>query len=138
MKTLHINIHVKDIQESIGFYSALFGAEPVKTKPDYAKWALADPKANFSISLADNEHGVNHLGIEVESEEELKQVYAAMDKTEQFVDEEGHTVCCYANSEKSWVRDPQGLLWEAFNTYGDSETNKAEDKTCCEPTCCTS
>lgn len=124
------------MEESIHFYQTLFGSKPNVVKEDYAKWALQDPRANFSISLSNNSVGVNHLGIEVDSEEELKEVYDAMDKTEQPVDEEGHTICCYARSEKSWIKDPQGVEWEAFHTYGSAEMNKEEEGSCCEATCC--
>ena len=124
----------------MNFYNALFDAEPTVQKADYAKWLLDDPRVNFSISLGGDLPGLRHLGIQADTEEELKEIYANIDKTNSSVDEEGHTVCCYSQSEKSWVKDPQGVEWEAFHTYGESEVNKIEktESQCCDDTCCTS
>lgn len=140
MKRLHVNLLVKNVEETVGFYNALFGTEPTVEKPDYAKWLLDDPSVNFSISLSKDKQGVNHLGIQAESEEELQEIYANITKADAVMEEEGHTVCCYAKSEKSWVKDPQGVEWEAFYTYGESEVNKITtpaSRECCEDTCCT-
>lgn len=139
MKRLHVSIHVKNVDESVNFYNALFASKPTVLKKDYAKWMLEDPKANFAISLGKDELGVRHLGIQAESEQELKEIYSNIDKAEGNVDEEGHTECCYSKSEKSWINDPQGVKWEAFHTYGESEANgvkSPESEDCCEPTCC--
>lgn len=139
MKTFHVNLRVNEIKESVRFYTALFDAKPTVNKSDYAKWNLADPKVNFSISLGKNKGGLNHLGIQVESKEELRDIYANITKADATMVEEGHTVCCYAESEKSWVMDPQEVKWEAFHTYGESDVNKKEVATsqeCCEPSCC--
>lgn len=121
MKRLHIHVAVEDLDQSVRFYSTLFGAEPTVTKSDYAKWMLEDPRVNFAISArAGNEHaaGIEHLGIQVESEAELAEVYARLKQADRPVLEEGHTTCCYAKSEKSWVQDPAGVPWEVFHTYG--------------------
>lgn len=139
MKRLHVNVNVNNIQESVSFYNALFNTEPEVVKEDYAKWSLDDPSLNFSIQTSSQEKGVNHLGIEAGSEAELKEIYSNIEKAEgATVREEGHTVCCYHKSEKSWVKDPQGVEWEAFHTYGVSEVNKdaKEDSDCCDDNCC--
>lgn len=139
MKRLHVNLLVKEIDETVGFYNALFNAKPTVTKPDYVKWMLEDPKVNFSISLSQSKVGLNHLGIQAESEEELKEIYANIKNSDAVMDEEGHTVCCYTQSEKAWVNDPQNIKWEAFHSYGESEVNSitsSESSECCEPTCC--
>ena len=139
MKRLHVNLLVKEIEESVKFYEAFFNAAPIVIKPDYVKWMLEDPKINFSLSLGQSKFGLNHLGIQADSEEELKEIYANITKADLAMEEEGHTVCCYAQSEKAWVKDPQQVEWEAFHTYGVSEENKvgdAADKECCEPSCC--
>ncbi len=120
MKRLHVHVSVDELAESIRFYSALFGAEPTVVKPDYAKWMLDDPRVNFAISARGGKAGVNHLGIQVETPEELKEVYGRLQQAERPVLEEGETTCCYAESEKAWTSDPQGLLWESFLTKGDS------------------
>ena len=137
MKRLHVNLQVPDLTASVNFYNALFNASPTVLKPDYAKWLLDDPRVNFSISQGLSNPGLQHLGIQAESEAELQEIYANIEKTQALVEEEGHTVCCYAQSEKSWVKDPIGIEWEAFHTYGESEVNKLETTACCDDKCCT-
>jgi len=123
MKRLHMHVGVADLDKSIGFYSVLFGSEPSVTKPDYAKWMLEDPRVNFAISLRDGAtKGVEHVGIQVEDKAELDEVYERLQKADRPVFEEGETTCCYAQSEKSWIADPDGVVWEAFLTEGDSVT----------------
>ncbi|MFQ3456915.1 VOC family protein [Bradyrhizobium sp. UFLA06-06] len=120
MKRMHVHVAVKDIPQSVGFYSALFGAEPTVVKSDYAKWMLDDPRVNFAISTRGREPGLDHLGIQVESAEELGEVYGRLRKAGGEVIEQGQTVCCYAKSEKSWIDDPAGIAWETFHTTGES------------------
>lgn len=121
MKRLHVHIGVDDLDHSITFYSALFDTDPSVTKPDYAKWMLDDPRVNFAISAGNNaKTGVEHLGIQAESAEELADVYARLKKAGQPVLEEGETICCYAQSEKSWISDPDGVAWESFLTQGEA------------------
>jgi catechol 2,3-dioxygenase-like lactoylglutathione lyase family enzyme len=120
MKRLHVHVSVDDLAQSIRFYSTLFAAQPTIVKPDYAKWMLDDPRVNFAISTRRAETGLDHLGIQVETPEELKEVYSRLQQAERPVLEEGATTCCYANSEKAWTADPQGLLWESFLTFGES------------------
>jgi catechol 2,3-dioxygenase-like lactoylglutathione lyase family enzyme len=141
MKRLHLHVAVDDLERSIAFYSTLFAAEPAVVKPDYAKWSLDDPRVNFAISARGRAKGLDHVGIEVESDDELKAVYARLRATDAPVFEEGATTCCYATSEKSWISDPSGLLWETFHTvgesavYGDSVDAAAKigDSACCAP-----
>jgi catechol 2,3-dioxygenase-like lactoylglutathione lyase family enzyme len=143
MKRLHVHVSVDDLDQSIGFYSTLFAARPSVVKPDYAKWMLDDPRVNFAISTRSGETGLDHLGIQVETPDELREVYGRLQQADRPVLEEGATTCCYAKSEKSWITDPQGLSWETFLTtgestvYGDSvdlgpiRTTKAS--ACCTP-----
>jgi catechol 2,3-dioxygenase-like lactoylglutathione lyase family enzyme len=120
MKRLHVHVSVEDIAQSVRFYSTLFAAEPTVTKPDYAKWMLDDPRVNFAISTHGGTTGVDHLGIQVETQDELGEVYGRLQQADRPVLEEGATTCCYAKSEKSWISDPQGLTWETFLTSGES------------------
>lgn len=121
MKRLHIHVGVENLGKSIGFYSTLFGAEPTVVKSDYAKWMLEDPRVNFAISSGQHAaKGIEHLGIQVEDREELVDVYARLKAADRPVLEEGATTCCYAKSEKSWIADPDGVVWEAFLTSGQS------------------
>ena len=121
MKRFHVHVGVSNLDQSIAFYSSLFGAEPSVTKADYAKWMLDDPRVNFAISA---EHhaakGIEHLGIQAEDEGELADVYGRLQAAGRPVLEEGATTCCYAKSEKSWISDPDGVVWEAFHTNGEA------------------
>ena len=120
MKRLHVHVAVADLDQSIRFYSALFATQPSVTKPDYAKWMLDDPRVNFAISTRGAAPGLDHLGIQVENQAELQEVYGRLREADRPVLEEGATTCCYAQSEKAWVADPQGLAWETFLTTGES------------------
>jgi predicted enzyme related to lactoylglutathione lyase len=120
MKRMHVHVAVDDLTVSINFYSALFAAEPSVVKPDYAKWMLDDPRVNFAISARDRAAGLDHLGIQVESKDELNEVYARLHEAGGQVVEQGETKCCYAASEKSWSNDPAGIAWEAFLTFGET------------------
>jgi len=121
MKRIHIHVGVENLDEAIRFYSAMFGAQPVKTKPDYAKWMLEDPRVNFAISTRVAKNGVDHLGIQVDDNAELAEIRERVKAAELAVFDEGETVCCYAHSEKSWVQDPSGVAWEAYRTMDDAQ-----------------
>jgi predicted enzyme related to lactoylglutathione lyase len=120
MKRLHVHVAVTDITRSVGFYSALFAAQPAVVKTDYAKWMLDDPRVNFAISTRGREPGLDHLGIQVEDATELHEVYERLREAGGDVIEQGATACCYAKSEKSWIDDPAGIAWETFLTTGES------------------
>lgn len=121
MKRFHVHVGVADLDASIAFYTGLFGIAPTVTKSDYAKWMLDDPRVNFAISRkCGAAKGIEHLGLQVEDAEELGEVYGRLSAAGGPVLEEGATTCCYARSEKSWIADPDGVMWEAFLTTGDS------------------
>ncbi len=120
MKRLHVHVSVDRIDRFVRFYSTLFATAPTVVKPDYAKWMLDDPRMNFAISTRGGKRGVDHLGIEVETADELDEVYRRLRQAGGPVLDEGTTTCCYARSEKSWITDPQDLSWEAFLTSGES------------------
>lgn len=146
MKRFHMHVGVTDIDASVAFYSGLFGAEPAVVKPDYAKWMLEDPRINFALSMREGAtKGIEHVGLQVEDKAELAEVYGRLQAADRPVLEEGETTCCYARSEKSWIADPDGLVWEAFLTEGDNTTyggnpdlsqlvsDNAADGACCTP-----
>jgi hypothetical protein len=120
MKRLHVHVSVEDIPQSVRFYSTLFAAEPAVIKADYAKWMLDDPRVNFAISTRSAHKGLDHLGIQVETANELHEVYDRLQQADRPVLEESATTCCYAKSEKLWITDPQGVSWETFLTSGES------------------
>jgi catechol 2,3-dioxygenase-like lactoylglutathione lyase family enzyme len=123
MKRLHVHVGVADLGQSIRFYSTLFAAEPTMVKDDYAKWMLDDPRVNFAISAGKHAtKGIEHLGIQAASTDELSEVYGRLKAAGRPVLEEGRTTCCYAKSEKSWIADPDGIVWEAFFTDGEATT----------------
>jgi len=143
MKRLHVHVGVEDLGRSISFYSTLFGDEPAVVKPDYAKWMLDDPRVNFAISTGRHAaKGIEHLGIQAESATELAEVYGRLKAADRPVLEEGATTCCYAQSEKSWIADPDGIVWEAFLTngeaivYGDSPALTALSDNRAAANCC--
>ncbi len=143
MKRLHVHVAVDDLTHSIGFYSALFASQPSVIKTDYAKWMLDDPRVNFAISTRGRQAGLDHLGIQAENGDELKEIYARLRKAGGNIIEQGQTACCYAKSEKSWIDDPAGISWETFLTtgentdYGDGTGERvarvAHEKSCCAP-----
>ena len=152
MKRLHVHVAVENLEKSVGFYSTLFAAPPVVAKPDYAKWMLDDPRVNFAISTRGRTPGVDHLGIQVEADEELRELAGRLKAAgEQTADEEAIT-CCYAQGNKSWVSDPSGLRWETFFTFGEATAygedgvaaaeHNAQASACCapvpeaKPSCC--
>ena len=120
MKRFHIHVGVENLEQSIRFYSSLFAAEPTVLKPDYAKWMLEDPRVNFAISKRGSSVGIDHLGIQAEDVDELADIHGRLESAGATVLEEGETTCCYARSEKFWIRDPQGVAWETFHTLGES------------------
>lgn len=134
MKRLHAMVKVTDLDDSIRFYSELFGAEPTLRKTDYAQWMLEDPRVNFSIapvSASGETAGIEHLGIQAETPEELAELRERIGRAGGTVEEEGETTCCYHNSDKTWVVDAQGVAWEAFHTSGEADTYYAESGACC-------
>lgn len=122
MNRLHVHLHVHDIAQSVRFYTTLFGAEPTKREADYAKWMLDDPRVNFAISSRGGEVGLGHLGIQVESAADLAAVTArAKQAAGEALIEQG-AKCCYAQGDKAWATDPQGVRWETFHTTGELAT----------------
>jgi len=136
MKRFHVHAHVDDLQASIAFYSKMFGAEPTRVETDYAKWMVEDPRLNFAISTRGGKPGIDHLGVQADSDEELAELKARASAAGLALLDEGETTCCYARSDKHWVTDPQGIAWEHFRTLNDipvfSQTADAgETSACC-------
>ncbi|MEZ5654014.1 MAG: ArsI/CadI family heavy metal resistance metalloenzyme [Burkholderiaceae bacterium] len=142
MKRFHVHTHVQDLQASIAFYSKLFDAEPARVEADYAKWMLDDPRVNFAISTRGDKPGIDHLGIQTDTEEELAEMKARAEVADMALLDEGETTCCYARSDKHWLVDPQGVAWEQFHTLGSipvfREGEGMSAAACCTPTadCC--
>ena len=122
MKRLHVHVSVEDLDRSIGFYAALFGAQPAVVKADYAKWMLDDPRVNFAISARGAKVGVDHLGIQVDEGPELADLAERLKAAGETTFDQAATTCCYARSDKSWVSDPSGVRGETFHTFGEAVT----------------
>ena len=139
MKRFHLNLKVSDLEKSTQYYSSLFGAKPSVARPDYVKWMLDDPFINLSIETASGETGIAHVGIQAENPAELKSIYDGVAAAAGPRFEEGATTCCYASSEKNWTTDPDGVIWEAFYTDGQTThygrvpdlEQVAPSETCC-------
>ncbi len=120
MKRFHVHVGVSDLNAGIGFYTALFGTGPSVAKDDYAKWMLDDPRVNFAISTRGKKPGLDHLGIQAESKEELAQLHARMTDAQLPVASQSNATCCYANSDKHWTLDPANIAWESFHTLKEA------------------
>jgi catechol 2,3-dioxygenase-like lactoylglutathione lyase family enzyme len=118
MKRFHVHVSVDSLDESIRFYSALFAAPPTVQQSDYAKWMLEDPRVNFAISTCRQPVGVNHLGFQVDTDEELRGMHLQLHAADARLVQENEQPCCYARSDKYWVTDPTGIAWETFHTLG--------------------
>lgn len=137
MKRIHLHVSVDHLQQSIGFYSTLFGVAPTVAKPDYAKWMLEDPRVNFAISQRGAPVGLDHIGIQTESNGELLEIKQRLEAAELSLLTEEGTTCCYARSDKHWVQDPSGIAWETYHTLDSAPTFNAaqpgESAACCAP-----
>ena len=159
MKRLHVHVAVDDLAESVRFYSTLFGADPTVHEADYAKWMLEDPRVNFAVSARGSAPGLDHLGLQMESAEDLREVASRLNGAGRPILEQKDASCCYARGDKAWVLDPQGIRWESFHTVGaltrygedvaptpigvDAKSHASEPSACCPapvapagPACC--
>jgi lactoylglutathione lyase len=138
MKRFHVHLHVDDLGRSIGFYSKLFAAEPTRVESDYAKWMLDDPRINFAISSRGLKPGVDHLGFQVESDDELAALRENVGRADIAALDQPDAACCYAKSDKYWITDPQGIAWETFHTLDSipvfgADVAKEDGAACCAP-----
>ena len=128
MKRFHVHVAVDDLEANVRFYSSVFGAEPTVRKPDYAKWMLEDPRINFAVSQRGAKAGVDHLGFQVDTDEELAALRAQVAKAQIAAEDQPGATCCYAKSDKYWITDPQGVAWETYRTLEAAEIYGATTK----------
>ena len=119
MKRFHISISVKDLNASTEFYNTLFGVEPTVSKVGYAKWMLEDPRINFTLEVSKKHRGVNHVGLQADTMEELEAIQSRLKRAREKTFDQPDAECCYAKSSKTWVRDPDDVTWETFVTHGE-------------------
>jgi catechol 2,3-dioxygenase-like lactoylglutathione lyase family enzyme len=137
MKRVHIHVATQDLAGSRRFYQALFGVEPAVEREDYLKWSLSDPPLNLAVSTFAGAPGINHLGIELESDAQLPELGSRLLAASSETEPEPEVECCYHRSTKLWATDPQGVSWENFRSHGlASETEKVplppKAAACCE------
>jgi catechol 2,3-dioxygenase-like lactoylglutathione lyase family enzyme len=123
MSRVQLALNVDDLDTAITFYSKLFGAEPAKVKPGYANFAIADPPLKLVLLENPGQGGtLNHLGVEVQSSEQVHTEIARLAGEGMFTEEEIGTTCCFATQDKVWVTGPGGERWEVYTVLADSET----------------
>ena len=138
MRRFHVHLAVEDLEQNLQFYSKLFGA-PAVLRDDYAKWMVEDPPVNFAISTRGHEKGLNHLGIQVENDDELRGMRDQLAAADAGMVSEDSASCCYAKSDKYWITDPQGIAWETFHSlaaipmFGSSRWDAPNASTACCP-----
>ena len=140
MKRFHVHVGVDDLDANVRFYSTVFGVAPTVLKNDYAKWMLDDPRVNFALSKRGLKPGLDHLGVQVDTQEELTALRGQVAQAELAALDQKNATCCYARSDKYWITDPQGIAWETFHTLGSisvygEDTQRAETgaTACCAP-----
>lgn len=137
MKRFHVHVAVDQLEESIRFYSMLFGHAPTVVKSDYAKWMMEDPRINFAISQRGRESGINHLGFQVDSAEELASMRSQLEAADTTLIDQAGIACCYARSDKHWVTDPSGIAWETYHTLGEVPMFGTDERTPTPRACAT-
>ena len=136
----HLALNVKDVGQSIAFYTKMLGIQPSKVRTGYAKFDVQNPPLNLTLNqVAFNERGaLSHLGIQVASSEDVLRVRESWVAAGLVARDEMQTDCCYAVQDKAWVRDPDGNEWEVFVVLKDHLPEKAvnacEAGACCAPT----
>lgn len=135
MKRFHVHVAVDNFDATIRFYSTVFGMPPTVRKPDYAKWLVDDPRINFAISKGTGVPGIDHLGIQVDSDGELAALREQVAGAQISVQDQPNAECCYTRSDKYWTTDPQGVAWEAFYTLESipvrGQAARPESDSCC-------
>lgn len=123
MSRAQLALNVDDLDEAVTFYSKLFNAQPAKRKPGYANFALTEPQLKL-VLIENPGHGgtLNHLGVEVETSDQVHQEIARLSGEGLFTDEEIGTTCCFATQDKVWVSGPGGERWEVYTVLADSDT----------------
>jgi catechol 2,3-dioxygenase-like lactoylglutathione lyase family enzyme len=139
----HVALQVRNVEQSAAFYRKLFGIEPSKVRPGYAKFDVSNPPLNFTLSeTLSAVHGApSHLGIQVRSTGDVLAVRERWMREGLLTRDELKTDCCYALQDKTWVRDPDGNDWEVFAVLADNPPEQGAEPSygvlaCCVPTCC--
>ena len=141
---VHIGLNVNNVDRSVKFYRAMFGIEPVKWKPGYAKFDIDEPPLNLALNYSDNitdQGALNHLGIEVNTTTAILAAKERLQKAELATQDEMTVNCCFALQDKVWITDPDGNRWEVFTvkvggTQPGLKVSQVELDTFQRPKCC--
>jgi catechol 2,3-dioxygenase-like lactoylglutathione lyase family enzyme len=137
---MHVSLYVSNIDKTVKFYTSFFGVEPVKVKPNYAKYILESP--SLIISFVENadrvQENFGHLGFQVETQDEMNRRLETAKQLGLVSKEEIGTACCYALQDKFWAADPDGIQWEVYYFHEDSDFNDPhyelqDASACCMP-----
>lgn len=136
---VHVSLNVSDVARSIDFYRRMFGSEPVRVRPGYAKFDIADPPINLALNEVEaptartshHDGALSHLGIQVESTDDVLKTRLRWIESGLLTRDEMETECCYARQDKTWVNDPDGNEWEVFVVLGESDKMTTAEGTCC-------
>lgn len=136
MSRVQLALRVADLEGSVAFYSKLFGTEPAKRRPGYANFAITEPP--LKLVLLEGTEGdptrMDHLGVEVETTDEVTSATARLSAAGLLPATEEDTTCCYALQDKVWVTAPGGEPWETYVVKADADVlDKADDSVCCAP-----
>lgn len=134
---IHVALAVRELENSVAFYRTLFGDEPIKTRPGYAKFEVAEPPVNLALNAVGGETGPNnavaHFGIQVKSTVGVAEFENRFAVAGVATRDEKNIDCCYAVQDKFWATDPDGNRWEVFVVLDDAGTshNPVESTACC-------
>ena len=132
MSRVQLALNVSDIDEAIAFYSKLFATPPAKVRPGYANFAIAEPPLKLVLIEGHGEPGsLNHLGVEVESTDEVTAANARLSGEGLPTATEDEVSCCYAVQDKVWVDAPDGEPWEIYTVLADAPSALDDDGICC-------
>jgi catechol 2,3-dioxygenase-like lactoylglutathione lyase family enzyme len=130
MSRVQLALNVSDLDDAVSFYSRLFDTEPAKVRPGYANFVVAEPPLKLVLIAGAGEAGtLNHLGVEVESAEEVATTQARLRDEGLATATEDNVECCYALQDKVWVDDPDGAPWEVYTVLADVEMTGGQLRT---------
>jgi catechol 2,3-dioxygenase-like lactoylglutathione lyase family enzyme len=141
MSRIQLALNVSNLDAAVAFYNKLFGTEPAKTRPGYANFAIAEPALKLVlIENAEKAGTLNHLGVEVETSNEVEAALSRLNQSGLSATLEKNVDCCYALQDKGWIEDSDGLPWEIYTVLGNTETHSPRvnfgEKTACGAQCC--
>jgi catechol 2,3-dioxygenase-like lactoylglutathione lyase family enzyme len=134
MSRVQLALNVGDLDQAIAFYTKLFGTGPTKVRDGYANFAIAEPPLKLVLIAGGGTPGtLNHLGVEVESTDEVTAAITRLQAGGLATDVEEQTTCCYAVQDKVWVHGPDAEPWEVYTVLADAPVMRPADTSCCTP-----